>query len=111
MSRHAFCVACGKDLLENESVCPNCGQVIAAPPAGSSTKSRSEFWTCLVIFLFFVVGIPSCLFGGCVLLVAGDGAGYYTVARGDVLKAVFAIVIFLGLLVAVIRNWKRGRHE
>jgi len=77
-----YCENCGKDLTQQDTVCPNCGAAAIAknlveyPRILPKKKTRAQIvWQILAVLVLVLIGAPSCLMGGCFLIITVAGAG------------------------------------
>ena len=108
-----YCNNCGHDMEASEAICPNCGTAaegsafevppLMPPPSGSGWKS---LWTVLVVLLCIFIGLPSCLLGGCALVVAASGLGGAGNSARNALGGLAFLALFGALLYVMIRMVK-----
>jgi len=110
------CKNCGKELVEGHDYCWNCGAKAKWEElnAGASEPKEGYFWPALAAFLFVVLGVPSCLGGECLLLIAASGGTLYRDPRkanpGFGWVALFEGLACLCLFVVLLR-WAIRLHR
>jgi len=110
-----YCNNCGQDLEMDTDVCPNCGQPVigqqyVAYPRQQLGKPKLQkpAVRVLSVILLVLLGVPTCLGGGCFLLVGGvqltSGVqGLFVFAFGVVLMGVFMLLVRF-------YNWANGKE-
>jgi len=107
-----YCANCGQELSDEDMTCSNCG---AAPlrerfvdyprPSTIRRKMKPETVRTLSVALMTIFGFPTCLGGGCLLIVASGGGDTHL----ELSIGMFLLVIFAGLVYFVWSTNKRRR--
>ena len=131
-----YCQNCGQDLKGSETLCPNCGEPViggtpepaadgesqptqppvakaSGPPSWSQPAQvklrnwKHDLWVGFVAFLFVFLGVPSCLGGGCLLLLnaGSSSADVLTILIAAGLIALSGALLYL--LIKVYRDSTR----